>query len=287
VGLRQKRIGLALLDGRACAVSELSTGPPRGSIQRANLLAISILQKLTQSSQPGAERLGGRVARFFRWAWITALVLAGLVLGALCLYRFVNPPFTALTAARSLMGEPVAQEWVPISDISPHLIRAVVASEDAKFCQHWGIDFGELRAALEHAGDGVARGASTISMQVVKNLFLWPQRSVIRKGLEMPLAVAMELLWSKTRILEVYLNIAEWGPGVFGAEAAAQYHFDKPAAELSLEEATRLAVSLPNPVARDAGDPEHKVVRLAERLQVRMRNSGRVSCIAMPVVARR
>lgn len=218
--------------------------------------------------------------------WAGAAFMAFVIL-ALLLYRFVNPPFTALTAARALSGEPVIQDWVPISKMSPQLLRAVVASEDAKFCRHWGIDFGELRAALEDFSDGGARGASTITMQVVKNLFLWPQRSVMRKVLEMPLAVVMELFWPKKRILEVYLNIAEWGPGVFGAEAAAQYHFEKPAARLSADEAARMAVSLPNPVARDAGDPERIVLRLAERLQMRMKPGVRVECVEPPASSAR
>jgi monofunctional biosynthetic peptidoglycan transglycosylase len=216
-----------------------------------------------------------KAAKIAVWAGVAYVALVFVLL---CVYRFVNPPFTMLTAARALSGGSVTRQWVPLSRISPHLLRAVVMSEDAKFCRHWGIDFGELRAALEDFADGSARGASTITMQVVKNLFLWPQRSVVRKLLEMPLAVLMDLLWPKRRILEVYLNIAEWGPGIFGAEAAAQYHFDTSAADLSAGQAARMAVSLPNPVARDAGDPERIVVRLAERLQARIKPGFRVDC---------
>ena len=119
---------------------------------------------------------------------------------------------------------------MPIDRISPYLQRAVITSEDGRFCRHHGVDWDEIEEAIERARDGVPRGGSTISMQVVKNLFLWPSKSYVRKAMEIPLTYAIETAWSKRRILEIYLNMAEWGPGVFGAEAAARYHFGKPAA---------------------------------------------------------
>ena len=225
-----------------------------------------------------ARPLLARVARY------AILIVAGLlivVIAHLAVYRFFDPPFTTLTAARWIAGEAVEQTWVPLNRISPQLLRAVIASEDARFCQHWGVDPGALEAAIEDWWSGTPRGGSTISMQVVKNLFLWPQRSVVRKAVELPLALVLELLWPKQRILEVYLNIAEWGPNVFGAEAAARYHFDKSASALGVDEAARLAVSLPNPIARDAGDPNARLLLLADLIGSRMR-SANVSCIALP-----
>ena len=199
------------------------------------------------------------------------LALAGLVLALVFLYRWVDPPASTLMLGQRLLGTPITQRWVPLARISPNLQLAAILSEDARFCRHSGVDWGELKEAIESAGDGVARGGSTISMQVVKNLFLWPSRSYLRKALEIPLAYAIEALWPKRRILEIYLNIAEWGPGIFGAEAAARYHFRKPALLLTPREAALLAVSLPNPFERQAGRPGPGTLRLADNLLLRMR----------------
>ena len=189
----------------------------------------------------------------------------------LVLYRWVDPPASTLMLGQRLAGTPISQRWVPLERMSPNLAAAVISSEDGHFCRHHGVDWGELKEAIESAGDGIARGGSTISMQVVKNLFLWPSRSYLRKALEIPLAYAMEALWPKRRVLEIYLNIAEWGPGIFGAEAAARYHFRKPALLLTPREAALLAVSLPNPFERQAGRPGPGTVRLADNLLLRMR----------------
>jgi monofunctional biosynthetic peptidoglycan transglycosylase len=176
---------------------------------------------------------------------------------------------------RSLAGTEVERSWVPLERISPHLMRAVILSEDSGFCRHGGVDWAALEEAIESD-----RGGSTITMQVVKNLFLWPSRSYVRKAIEIGLAYLVEALWSKRRILEIYLNIAEWGDGVFGAEAAAQTHFGKRAARLTAEEAALLAVVLPNPIERTAGAPSLVTDRLASRLLVRMRTSrASLSCI--------
>jgi monofunctional biosynthetic peptidoglycan transglycosylase len=196
---------------------------------------------------------------------------AGLLVALLVLYRWVDPPASTLMLGQRLAGAPTTQRWVPLERMSPNLLAAVIASEDGHFCRHHGVDWGELREAIEGAGDGLARGGSTISMQVVKNLFLWPSRSYVRKAIEIPLAFAIETLWPKRRILEIYLNIAEWGPGIFGAEAAARYHFRKPALLLTPREAALLAVSLPNPFERLAGRPGPGTQRLADNLLLRMR----------------
>ncbi len=203
-----------------------------------------------------------------------------VTLAAIALFRFVDPPGSMLMLSQRLGGGEVDQRWVALPEISPQVVRAVVASEDGRFCRHWGIDPREIVAAIERARDGVPRGASTITMQVAKNLFLWPSKSYVRKALELPLTLAIELMWSKARILEVYLNIAEWGPGVFGIESAARYHFSKPARSLSRAEAALLAVSLPNPISRDAGDPGGGLRRLARMIEARTLNDpAAASCV--------
>jgi len=223
-----------------------------------------------------------RLARTAAWyLGIAAAAWLSVVLVLIGLYKFVNPPFSMLTLYQRATGTPIRQTWVPLEKISPNLVRAVVLSEDARFCQHWGVDLEEIEAAIERARDGIPRGASTISMQVTKNLFLWSSKSYVRKAIELPLTFATEFAWSKPRMLEIYLNIAEWGPGVFGAEAAARYHFDKTAARLTEREAAQLAASLPNPAARDAGDPGPKTSRLATLLQSRMRAGGQAAACAI------
>lgn len=211
--------------------------------------------------------------------WIAIGWLA-LVLALIVAYRFVNPPASVLMLQHWLTGQPVVQKWVPFGQISPNIVRAVILSEDARFCQHPGVDLEAIEEAIENT-DGRARGGSTISMQVVKNLFLWPSKSYVRKAIELPLTYLTELIWSKRRIMEIYLNIAEWGPGIFGIGAAAEHHFDKPARSLSVRDAARLAVSLPNPLVRNAGRPGPGLQRLANAIQVRMRlaPSGQFACV--------
>lgn len=173
------------------------------------------------------------------------------------IYRFVPVPFTLLMVGESLFeGRDIHREWVPLERISPNLVRAVIASEDNEFCRHWGFDFKELRDALnESRNGGRMRGASTISQQTAKNVFLWPGRSYLRKGFEVYFTVMIETFWPKRRIMEVYLNVIEWGPGVFGAEAAARRWFGKSASKLTPLEAARLAAILPNPNRYRANPP--------------------------------
>jgi monofunctional biosynthetic peptidoglycan transglycosylase len=215
-----------------------------------------------------------------RFAALGVVLLAGVMVGLIVLYRWLDPPTSTLMLGQRLAGTSITQHWVPLSRISPNLQVAVIMSEDAFFCRHSGIDWGALKEAVEGVADGGARGASTISMQVVKNLFLWPSRSYVRKALELPLAYAIEAAWSKRRILEIYLNIAEWGPGIFGAEAAARHHFGKSVLRLTPHEAALLAVSLPNPFEREAGSPGRGTLRLADNLLARMRSAQTsVACI--------
>ncbi len=212
--------------------------------------------------------------RFFRV--IVAALAAVLLLWAvlLVLWRFV-PPVSVLMLARHAGFEAVDRRWVPLSEVSPRLIASVIASEDARFCRHGGVDWDALFEVIEDAGpDGPSRGASTLTMQTVKNLFLWPSRSVLRKGLEIPLALLLDLAWPKARILEVYLNIAEWGPGIFGIEAAAQVRFRKSAASLDAREAALLAAALPDPKRRDPSRPGPGLSRLAGSVMVRAAGIG-------------
>jgi monofunctional biosynthetic peptidoglycan transglycosylase len=231
--------------------------------------------RLSNDLRPAAIR-GARL--LLRLLMAVALAYMVAVLSLIVVYRWINPPASALMLGQRLAGQDIAQQWVPLSRISRYLPLAVINSEDGQFCHHHGVDWGEIGAALDT--DGPPRGGSTISMQVVKNLFLWPQRSYIRKAIEIPLAYVIELAWSKRRILEIYLNIAEWGPGIFGAEAAARYHFRKPASVLTARESALLAVSLPNPYTRRAGNPGPRALRLAQRLMLLMGTArGRTSCL--------
>jgi len=208
------------------------------------------------------------------------LILIALPFALMLLYLVV-PPISNLMLLRWVTLQPAHREWVPLSQISPQLLRAVIVSEDAKFCSHHGVDWDSLQEVVEDADeDGPDRGASTITMQVVKNTLLWPGRSYIRKGLEIPLALVMDAAWGKRRILEVYLNVAEWGDGVFGAEAAAQYHFHHSAKNLSAQEAALLATALPNPHKRRAGHPGPGLESLAGALQQREATEGaNLSCV--------
>ncbi len=229
-------------------------------------------------STRGRRRQRSGLRRAMRWAfWVVASVLAAFAL-LVVLYAFV-PPVSTLMLARWVTFSGVERDWVPLQDISPHLPRAVVASEDSRYCQHGGVDWTALQEVIEEAGeDGPARGASTIAMQTAKNVFLWPSRSVVRKGMEIPLALVIDTLWTKRRVMEVYLNVAEWGEGIFGAEAAARHHFRKSAKALTPREAALLAAVLPNPIRRNAGRPSAYVSRRASTILARMGNED-VGCL--------
>lgn len=235
---------------------------------------------MAENPAPRRASLVGRIVRaLVRLALALAIVFAALLL----LYRFVPPPST-LMLGRWLTFRTVERDWVPLSQISRYLIRAVIASEDQRFCSHAGVDWGELNAVLQDE-DGPSRGASTLTMQTAKNLFLWPGRSYLRKGLELPMALAIDLAWPKRRVIEVYLNIAEWGDGIFGAEAAAQHHFGKPASRLTPAEAARLAGALPNPILRNPSRPSRALQAAAGRVQRRMNQLGPLANCALPAAS--
>ncbi len=192
-----------------------------------------------------------------------AAVVALVLLLAVALYAVVNPPTTPYILSESRRIGGVTRDWVPMGRIAPVMARSAVAAEDANFCLHWGFDMAAIRAALEEGG---ARGASTISQQTVKNVYLWHGRSWPRKALEALITPLMEAVWSKQRVLEVYLNVAEFDEGVFGVEAAARHYFGVPAADLSPVQAARLAAVLPNPKARSASRPSAALQRRARRI---------------------
>jgi monofunctional biosynthetic peptidoglycan transglycosylase len=197
------------------------------------------------------------IRRMLRWAVLLAAIV--LVIGpvsVVALYRIVPPPITWLMVERMVQGRGFDRRWVPLADISPRLVRAVIASEDSGFCSHDGFDIQAIEKALHHnAVSQTLRGGSTISQQTAKNVFLWPGRNWVRKGLEAWFTVLIEAIWGKPRIMEVYLNSIEWGPGIYGAEAAAQHNFHVGAAKLSPAQAARLAAIIPKPLAWRAAAP--------------------------------
>ncbi len=201
-----------------------------------------------------------------------------LVLFAVLFYSVVNPPTTPyiISEGRRLGG--VDRTWVSIEEVSPYMPRSVVAAEDANFCNHWGFDMRAIRAALN---EGRGRGASTISQQVVKNVYLWQGRNWTRKALEAMMTPLIEAIWSKRRILEVYLNVAEFDEGVFGVEAAARHYFDIGPEELSATQAARLAAILPDPKRRSASRPSALVRKRTKAIisgAATIRADGRAAC---------
>ncbi len=197
-----------------------------------------------------------RLGSILRVFLAVGLLLAAIPLVLTLIYA-AAPPISTLMLARWATGQPVDRRYVPYEQIAPVLIASVVGSEDAQYCRHSGVDWDALRGVISDSDEdeGPSRGASTIPMQTAKNLYLWPGRSYIRKALEIPLALMIDFVWTKRRLLTIYLNIAEWGDGVYGIEAAAQHHFRKSAAALNSREAALLAAALPNPILRNPGKP--------------------------------
>lgn len=235
-------------------------------------------------SKTETEKLGlrtrarGLLRRGVRHAFIGGFIMIGLVVLVTGLFSFVNPPTTPYMFSEGQRVGGVSQTWVSMEDIAPVMARSVVAAEDANFCLHWGLDVVAIRAALS---EGANRGGSTISQQVVKNVYLWQNRSWLRKSLEAVMTPVVEALWSKRRILEVYLNIAEFDEGVFGIEAAALHYFGVRARDLSPVQAARLAVVLPNPKGRSAAQPTNTLRSRAGRIldgAATIQADGRASC---------
>lgn len=223
----------------------------------------------------------GRVGRVA----VTLVLIFGLIGPVLvtAAYRLVPPPITYLMVERVFEGRGFDRKWRSLDEISPRLVRSVIAAEDAKFCTHRGFDFGAMQKALAHNERSKrTRGGSTISQQTAKNIFLWPDRSYVRKGLEAYFTVLIEGLWGKRRIMEVYLNSVEWGPGVYGAEAAALKNFGVGADRLTPAQAARLAAILPSPLKWRAAKPGPYVKRRSGRIDKAagtIRREGMASCV--------
>ena len=234
---------------------------------------------------PGASRRPGGFGRLVRavfiWGFILTVVLP---VGVTLLYRFVPPPVTILMVQRLFEGKGLDYRWRPLKRMSPALVQAAIASEDAKFCAHNGFDFEAIQkaAASNKRRPGKIRGGSTISQQTAKNVFLWPQRSYLRKGLEAYYTVLIETLWGKRRIMEVYLNVAEMGSGTYGAEAAARRYFGVSADKLTRAQAARLVAILPNPLKYKAVNPGKYVARRSRRIGAAagtVRSDGLSACV--------
>lgn len=235
-------------------------------------------RKKTPDPAPPAEEAPGLRARLRRWLPWAAAAPFGLVLLMILIYAVLPVPTNIYQMQESARLGGVERDWVAMEDIAPVMARSAVAAEDANFCLHWGFDMRAIRAALD---EGRGRGASTISQQVVKNVFLWHGRTWLRKALEAVLTPPVELVWSKRRILEVYLNVAEFGEGVFGVEAAAQHYFGISAAELTPLQAARLAAVLPDPKARNPAKPGPLVRRRSAQIlsgAETIRADGRAAC---------
>lgn len=211
-------------------------------------------------------RSGVKPKRRLRWGRALLIVLAVLVLWpplSVLALRVVAPPVTILMLLRLAEGRGLDKAWRPLDRISPSLATAVIAAEDAQFCEHRGFDWDAMRAAAERnaRSPNKVRGGSTISQQTAKNVFLWPSRDYLRKGLEAGYTVLIETLWGKRRILETYLNVVEWGPGTYGAQAAAQRYFHEDASALTPPQSARLAAILPSPLRWNAANPGRYVAR--------------------------
>ena len=219
----------------------------------------------------------GALARGVVWA---GLALAVLFAGLVALYAFVDPVST-LMVARTLQGKPYERLPVRLENVAPAAVAAVIASEDATFCSNDGVDWGALHEVISGARHGEPkRGASTITMQTAKNLFLWPGRSALRKGVEIGMALVLGKVWPKRRVMEIYLNVAEWGDGLFGIEAAAERYFHKPASRLDAREGALLATALPNPFLRNPARPRPFQRLLAARILARAAAlSERLGCL--------
>ncbi|UZD90776.1 monofunctional biosynthetic peptidoglycan transglycosylase [Cognatishimia activa] len=221
--------------------------------------------------QRQGKRLRRAILRSVVWGF-------SLFIFAVLIFTLFNPPTTwTMYSENSRLGR-LDHQWVPIEEIAPVMARSVVAAEDANFCDHWGFDVNAIRAAIE---DGASRGASTISQQVVKNVYLWQGRSWVRKALETGITPFVEMAWSKRRILEVYLNVAEFDEGVFGIEAASRHYFGVGPEDLSASQAARLATVLPNPKGRSASRPSQSQIRRASSIMdgaATIDRDGRAAC---------
>ncbi|MEO9864045.1 MAG: monofunctional biosynthetic peptidoglycan transglycosylase [Yoonia sp.] len=231
-------------------------------------------RKPAKKAMPGTSL----IQRMRRWFWRVVLGAIAVVVGLTVLYAIVNPPTTPYMFQEGRRVGDVAYDFVPLENIAPVMARSAVAAEDANFCLHWGLDVNAIRDRIERGGTG---GASTISQQVVKNVYLWHGRSWVRKATEALWTPLTELIWTKHRVLELYLNVAEFDEGVFGVQAAARHYFGVNASDLSAVQAARLAAILPSPKTRSASNPSNATRRRAASIQdgaATIRVDGRAAC---------
>jgi monofunctional biosynthetic peptidoglycan transglycosylase len=242
-------------------------------------------------SKPQARSNGRQAsARGGFWRFVRQLIAVVVILAlvvppvSVVVYRFVPPPITILMITRLIQGHGMDYQWRSLRDMSPSLPAAAVASEDSLFCSNHGFDFDAIEKAMKNneRRPNRIRGGSTISQQTAKNVFLWPGRDYVRKAIEAWYTVLIEAIWGKPRIMEMYLNVVEFGPGVYGAEAASQRFFHKPAARLTAAEAARLIAVLPKPLKWDVDEPGRYVVRRTghiDRAMGTVRNDGLADCV--------
>ncbi|MGX0875517.1 monofunctional biosynthetic peptidoglycan transglycosylase [Roseovarius sp. MBR-154] len=232
-----------------------------------------------RTSSRSSKRARIRPLRWLRrWAVYYVLLSALVVTGVIAAHRIIEPPRTYFMGQEERRLGQISHDWVPMARIAPVMARSLVAAEDANFCQHWGFDMGAIRTAI---AEGSGRGASTLSQQVVKNVYLWHGRNWARKALEAVMTPVVETLWPKRRIVEVYLNVAEFDAGVFGVEAAARHYFGVSAADLSAVQAARLAAVLPNPKDRSAASPSAALRKRAASIMdgaATIDRDGRAAC---------
>ena len=233
--------------------------------------------------QQPAPSAGVKRPLWVRVLTVLLLIGVGLPMTAVLIYRVAPVPLTPLMVKRMFQGQGLDHRWTPLYEMSPNLVRSVVAAEDARFCEHHGFDFDAMQKAFEaNQRGGKIRGGSTISQQTAKNVFLWDGRSYLRKGLEAYFTVLIETVWGKHRIMEVYLNSIEWGPGIYGAQAASERIFHEPARDLSPAQASRLAAILPSPLKWQAARPGPYVARRSGRIGKAMgavRRDGLDGCV--------
>jgi monofunctional glycosyltransferase len=249
-------------------------------------MSFSGLQMAAGASKP-FSRIGGmfgqsRIGRMLGKLVKIGVILALLPVALTFLYiPAVVHPVSTLMLKDLVTFKGYERQWVSIDNIAPALVHSVMMSEDGQFCAHQGVDWPAINQVIDDAMDGEgSRGASTIPMQTVKNVYLWSSRSYVRKVLEIPYALMVNLFWSKKRLMEIYLNIAEWGPGIYGIEAAAQHHFGVSAKNLSRRQAALLAVTLPNPILRNPAKPSKGLNRLARVIERRaIQAGGYVECV--------
>lgn len=224
---------------------------------------------------PPKRRIDQRIRR---WIWRPIAVVFLFAVLVVVLFAFVNPPTNAYMYAESRRLGGIKNAWTPLEKIAPVMARSAVAAEDANFCEHWGFDMVAIRAAI---AQGSSRGASTISQQTVKNVYLWQGRSWVRKAMEALMTPLVEAIWTKRRIIEVYLNIAEFDEGVFGVGAASQHYFGVTPDKLSATQAARLAAILPSPKKRSASRPSNFVRKRGRQIAsgaATIRADGRADC---------